>query len=247
MYINSWQGESPCYQPYMDVAHAAAPSLDFMGPDLYIDKGFGREIELALRPWNNAAIPETNSTTAAGARAWTAYCKYGCLYFGSYWGPELGTSRCKETFEILAEMADLVCEKKATPDMTGFHQEEEAAGKSWEESVGGYKLRLTTTDAAKRGGVYDNVTGGEMPGAGMAMKVGPDEFVLIASRLVVEWRHPAGKPLAVASAEQGRFEKNTWVKDKAFAPAVENGVVRFEFPRDSGKYGQVRFKLAEGK
>ena len=94
MYINSWQGESPCFQRYMDVCHVAAPHLDFMGPDLYLEKGFGREVELALRPWNNVAVPETSSSSASGARAWTAYGKYGCLYFGSYLGPEIETSRC---------------------------------------------------------------------------------------------------------------------------------------------------------
>jgi len=92
-------------------------------------------------------------------------------------------------------------------------------------------------------GEFDNVTGGEMPGAGLAVKIGPDEFVLIASRVSVEWRRADGKPVAVAVAERGRFEKSRWVKTGPATPTVENGVVRFEFPRESGTYEQVRFRL----
>jgi len=243
MYINSWQGESPCYQAYMDIAHVAAPSIDFMGPDLYLKKGFSHEVELASRPWNNVVVPETNGSTAAGARAWTAYGKHGCLYYGGYWGPEMETSRCKETFEILEQMADLICEKKASAYLLGFHQEVEKAGEAWEEPFCGYTLRFAATDAVKTEGEFDNVTGGEMPGAGLAVKIGPDEFVLIASRVSVEWRRADGKPVAVAVAERGRFEKSRWVKTGPATPTVENGVVRFEFPRESGTYEQVRFRL----
>lgn len=243
MYINSWQGESPCYQRYMDVCHVAAPHLDFMGLDLYLEKGFGREIELALRPWNNVAVPETSSSTASGARAWTAYGKYGCLYFGSYLGPEIETSRCRETFAILSQIDALVSERKATLDMLGFHQEVDTAGEAWEEPFCGFRLRFTATDTVKPGGQMDNVTGGEMPGAGMALRLGPDEYALIASRLTIEWRHAEGKPLTLASAETGHFRQNQWIREKDLAPVVEPGVVRFEFPRESGRYGQIRFRV----
>lgn len=202
---------------------------------------------MALRPWNNVVVPETNPSTAAGARAWTAYGKFGCLYFGSYWGPELGVSRCKETYEILEQMADLVCRKKASAEMLGFHQEVEEAGTSWEEPFCGYRLRFTATDRVKPEGVHDNVTGGDMPGAGLAVKTGPDEFALVASRVAVQWRHPDGKPLAAADVENGRFENSRWIKSGPGAATVDRGAVTFEFLCQSGTYGQVRFKIAPAR
>jgi hypothetical protein len=216
-----------------------------MGPDLYIPKGFPREIELALRPWNNVLVPETNASSGAGARAWTAYGKFGCLYFGSYLGPELGVSRCKETYEILEQMADLVCRKKASPEMLGFHQEAEEAGTAWEKPFCGYQLRFIATDSVKAEGVYDNVTGGEMPGGGLVVKTAADEFVLIGSRLTIEWRRPQGKPLTVADVENGRYENNRWKSTGPGVASVKGGIATFEFPRESGLYRQVRFKVRE--
>jgi len=89
-----------------------------------------------------------------------------------------------------------------------------------EEPFCGYTLRFVATDAVKPDGEFDNVTGGEMPGAGLAVKIGPDEFVLIASRVSVEWRRADGKRLAVAAAEKGRFEKSRWVKTGPATPTV---------------------------
>jgi hypothetical protein len=142
-------------------------------------------------------------------------------------------------------MADLVCRKKASPEMLGFHQEVEEAGKAWEESFCGYRLRFIATHSVPAAGVYDNVTGGEMPGAGLAVKMGPDEFVLIGSRVTVQWRHPQGKPLTVADVEDGRFENSQWKSSGPGIATVKGDAVTFAFPHESGVYRQVRFKIRE--
>jgi hypothetical protein len=243
MYVNSWQGESPCFERYLDVAHAAMPHIDCTGPDLYLDRGFSRELDAARRPWDNVVVPETNQSTAAGARAWTAYGKYGALYFGSYLGPEMRTSGCRETFAILEQIADIVCDKKATDAMTGFNQEGQAPGTSWDEPFGPYVLHLTATDAVPPAGECDNLSGGAMPGAGMALRLGPDEVIVIASRLTIALRRADGQPLALGSAESGHFDAGRWVPGEALHPVVADGAVRLEFPRESGRYGQVRLQL----
>jgi hypothetical protein len=245
MDVNSWQGESPCFERYLDIAHAAMPHLDCTGPDLYLDRGFSRELGLARRPWNNVLVPETNQSTVAGARAWTAYGKFGCLYFGSYLGPELGTSRCAETFAILQQMADIVCAKKATADLTGFNQEGQTPGQSWDEPFGPYRLTLTATDAVKPVGECDNQTGGAMPGAGLAVRLGPGQLVVIASRLSVLLRRADGQPLTLQAAESGHFEASAWVSGAKLRPAAEDGGLRLDFPRQSGQYAQVRLRLGE--
>lgn len=244
MYVNSWRGESPCYYAYMDICRAALPHIDVMGPDLYMKQGFGKELGLTVRPWNNMVVPESNSTTASGARAWTAYGKYDALIFAGYQGPETEWTRCRETFEILSAMAPLVLDLKGTGRMRGFHQEVPRAGESWDETFQGYQIRFTATASVDPDGDRNNITGGEGLGGGLILQMAPDEFVIVASRVTVDWADAAGRTLDVASAEEGHFDRGQWVKDRAAQAEKQGQALRWTFPTESGKYRLVRFKVA---
>lgn len=240
MYVNSWQGESPCWHQYMDVFHAAAPSIDFMGPDLYIEKGYGRECALAGRPWNNLVVPENDSRTSSSARAWTAYGTYGALFFGSYLGPETGWTHCKETFSLMADLAPLILQNKGTGNMAGFHQEVPDAGDSWEEPFQGGRLCLVATTTVDPRGECNNVTGGELPGCGLICQVRPGEYLLAGSRVVVEWHAPAGKRLHLKLAEEGRYQNGRWQRTRNAAAEEKDGVLTFHFPVENALFRQIR-------
>ena len=243
MYANSWQGESPCWQPFMDVFHAAAPHIDFMGPDLYLDKGYEHELQTAERPWNTVVSPENNGSTAAGSRAWTAYGSCGALYFGSYQGPETEWTRCRDTFSILTDMAPLVLAKKGTADMLGFHQEVKNAGETWEAPFGGFRLRFTATASVNPAGESNNITGGESPGAGLVVKTGPDDYVVVASRVGIEWTDPAGGDPVVTRAVEGHFRRGLWVPERPRTVEKTAHGFKLIFPNESGHYSQVKFTL----
>jgi len=242
MYCNSWRGESPVWHQYMDVFHAAAPNIDFVGPDLY-GKGFNEEVKATLRPWNNLVVPESDSSTVSAARAWTAYGRFGALYFGSYWGPETEWTQSKATFEIMENMATLLLENKGTPNMTGFHQEVAKAGESWEEPFQGGRLRLTATHTLDPGGELNNLTGGQTLGCGLIAQSGPSEYVLVGSRLDLEWTAPPGKTLTLKWAETGRYENGVWKKSGAATPAqieAKEGRIIAHFPHENATFAQFR-------
>lgn len=252
MYCNSWRGESPVWHQFMDVFRIAAPNIDFMGPDLYMKTGYNRELELTLRPWNNMVVPENDSRTSASARAWTTYGKYGALYFGSYLGPETEWTQCKSTFEIMENMAPLLLENKATPNMTGFHQEVAIAGDSWDEAFQGGRLHLTATHTLDPSGETNNLTGGETLGCGLVAQSAPGEYVFVGSRLDLEWFAPPGKTLSLQWVEAGRYENGTWKKIGPWRgaplpqpPPVEskNGRLLVRFPRENATFSQFRCKV----
>jgi hypothetical protein len=245
MYANSWQGESPCWPHYMDIFHAAAPHIDMMGPDLYLDRGYEQALQEAQRPWNTLVSPENNGTTAAGSRAWVAYGSCGCLYFGSYQGPETEWTRCGDTYPLLEQMAPLILNYKGTAGMMGFCQEVSHAGDTWDASFQGCQLHFTATAAVDPGGEKNNITGGECPGAGLIIQTGPRVYVVTASRVSIDWTGSAGRPISVDRAEEGHFQAGRWIRDRAVTIQKSEAGFRLEFPHTSGVYRQVKIWLSE--
>jgi len=104
-------------------------------------------------------------------------------------------------FETLASLAPLLLEHKGTSAMTGFHQEVTQAGQSWDETFQGCPLRLIATNTLNPRGEANNLTGGEVPGCGLICRTAPGEFLLVGSRVEVEWHASPGKTLQLRFAE----------------------------------------------
>jgi hypothetical protein len=215
-----------------------------MGPDVYMDgAGYSRELSLSVRSWNNLVVPENNSGTASAVRPWVAYATHNALLYANYWGSENRFSRCGETYALMTEMAPVLLEKKGTGEMMGFVQEVAKAGESWEEIFQGYKIRFAAVDSISPAGEINSITGGRTPGGGCIVRMAPSDFIVVGTRVKAAWAAKDGGRVEVASAEEGRFEKGRWVKEKEVVLPVEGKAVLLSFPGESGKYAQYRLRF----
>ena len=253
-YCNAWIWESPCYSAFSDVFHAAAPGIDGMGPDAYGPKSrWEKETALAVRDWNHLVIPEQHYSAQT---TWRAIGKYNAMLSGEYYDVEgLDWLRSKETYDLVNEMMQPICEKKGTGDMLGFFQDQQKAGESWDEFFKEFRIRYIATVNPRTWWQFskehpapceqiNNVTGGELDGCGLIMKVGDNEYVVTSTRVDLEWSYPGGGKIGVARAKTGHYQQGRWIRDGGATVDQTAESIRFHFPTANRQYGQIRFKLS---
>jgi len=95
MYANAWlkqdKGRAPGQYPsggplpqVIDVWRAAAPSIDFIAPDIYIVEEFDWVCDEFTRSGNPLFIPETKVGPASAARAFYAFGKYNAIGYAPF-------------------------------------------------------------------------------------------------------------------------------------------------------------------
>lgn len=95
MYANAWlkqpKGREPGQYPsggplphVIDVWRAAAPSIDFIAPDIYITEEFDWVCDEFTRSGNPLFIPETKVGPAGAARAFYAFGKYDAIGYAPF-------------------------------------------------------------------------------------------------------------------------------------------------------------------
>ncbi|MDR1402995.1 MAG: beta-galactosidase, partial [Tannerellaceae bacterium] len=95
MYVNAWLKQSRAVEPgqypsggpqpqVLDIWRAAAPSIDFIAPDIYEVDEFDWFCEEYTRSGNPLFIPETKTGPASAARAFYALGKYGALGYAPF-------------------------------------------------------------------------------------------------------------------------------------------------------------------
>ncbi len=254
LYMNAWQHESPSSYNYLDVFHAAVPSLDAMGPDAYgdLDK-WEEDVGLSYRPWLRMVIPEQHHSANT---IWRAIANYNTLLSGQYYDVE-GSDWlcCRETYDLINAMASLIASKRRTGDMTGFFQSRHSAGESWSEYF--YDLKVTYT-ATVRPHTFaqfikevpapcekiNNVKLGELDGCGLLISLGNGEYLITSTRIDVTLSYINGGAISVTDAQTGHFEQGKWIFEGPAKVKQEGDCVHFSFPTENRHYGQVRFKLA---
>ena len=95
MYTNAWLKQSRASEPgkypsggplpqVIDIWRAAAPSIDFIAPDIYAVEEFDWICEEFTRSGNPLFIPETRVGPAGAARAFYAFGKYGAIGYAPF-------------------------------------------------------------------------------------------------------------------------------------------------------------------
>jgi hypothetical protein len=254
LYANAWQHESPAALENMDVFHAAAPSLDAMGPDAYgdLDK-WENDVALSWRPWQRMAIAEQHHTTNT---LWRAIANYNAFLSGEYYGVEgsdwLGSL---ETYRLFESMYPLIAARRGSREMTGFFQSRHLLGERWSEYFNDLKLTYVATvrphtflgfnkEAPGPCEKANNVTLSELDGCGLVMSLGNGEYLLTATRADIEIRYIGGGRINAVDAQVGHFDHGKWVADGSAEVDQRDDRLRFRFPTENRKYAQVRFKLA---
>lgn len=159
----------------MDVYLHNAPSLDFIGPDLYF-----HDYETTCQNYRHGGqplfIPEQQRNEKGARRVWSAYGNYlalGCSPFGI---DSLPASECAFTkhYGLIYSLRKQILEAQANrpEDMLGFFFDDFVEGqkikeKAWKKTMGGFEVTV------ERAFVF----GKPGPGAGMIIHQGDGKFM----------------------------------------------------------------------
>ena len=171
----------------MDVWHAAAPSLDFLSPDIYFNE-FALWASRYARRDNPLFIPEAQGGMAGAANALYAFGHLSAIGFSPFGIDDQGNapldlvgitnpsehpdnSAITNLYSELSKMTPMILEKQEAGDLAAALMEGEAQ-RAARLSLGDYTASITRAGSA--------------PGAGariaaMFLRTGPNEFLVMGS------------------------------------------------------------------
>jgi hypothetical protein len=226
MYANAWLGPQPRMElpgdwpsggpvaRVMDVWHAAAPSLDLLAPDIYVDD-FKGTCALYTRAGNPLFIPEARPL--AGNLIW-AIGKHAALGVSPFAVDDVpAESQFARTYQLLGEMVPQLAawqaEGKVTAVLLLDGEESETV------SLGGYQVTLIRPRAAPRppqpaaaGTDRDWGTTPDPRPFALIINTAPDEFLLVGTSLIPTFAadSPATQ-VGIGSKDEGHYEKGNWI------------------------------------
>ncbi len=194
----------------MDVWQAAAPAIDILAPDFY-NPDFKHWCDLYTRGGNPLFIPEIRFEDGVAAKAFFAFGNYNCLSFSPFaieGSDTLKGAPIGKAYELLQQVSFLLARHQPAGQVRGFLVQKDSAART--ATLGNYRFsaRHEYTLGWSLGAKKPDWT----PGGGLLIAVGPDEFYLVGTGLVLTCEPLAsGKRAGYLSVEEGRFEGEKWV------------------------------------
>jgi hypothetical protein len=240
MYVNAWLGPQPGevlpgdwpsggpVARVMDIWRAAAPSVDFIAPDIYVDD-FKGTCALYVRSGNPLFFPEAKDSV--GNLVW-AIGKYAAMGVSPFGIEDLAVDgQVAQAYGMLPEMLPQLAEWQATGKVAGVllldGEESETV------SIGGYKITIKRPPAGRRGGqapapaqavpapqllpggvsFETRVMAADTRPFALVINTAPDEFLFFGSNLIPGFASDSAPPsrVFVGSKDEGRFEKGKWI------------------------------------
>jgi len=265
MYANAWLGPQPG-QPeagdypsggpssrMLGVWRTAAPSLDLLAPDVYID-----DVEQAVAPYarrdNPLLVPE--SRVATGNLFWAIGS--GAIGFSVFGVDDIRAgSRLARAYAVLGGMTELIAAAQAEGRVAPVLLE---PGGRRELTFDGVRVVVQDARALLRRMLLDAGVQAPPPAAeaasetdrgipapadtrafGIVIQEGHDEFLVVGQNLAVDFAAP-GALLEIDDVEAGRFERGAWRRTKVvngderltIVPIDEVGVARIRLLRLGG-------------
>ena len=201
-----------------DVWRAAAPSLDFLSPDIYFNE-FTEWASRYARPGNVLFIPEAQGGAAGAANALYAFGHLSAIGFSPFGVDEenntpldlvgitnpaehLDNSAIANLYNELSELAPLILKKQETGGITAALIEGEAQ-RSARQAIGDYTASLTRAGGTQGARV-----------AAMFIQTGANEFLVVGSgvgQITFSTDKPGPPIVGVESIDEEFFENGAWV------------------------------------
>jgi len=275
MYVNAWikqpgSGSYPGRYPNggpiphtLDIWRAAAPSIDFIAPDIYVSPDIAiYTIEQYHRPGNPVFIPEFRHGNESASFAFWAYGQHDAMAFSPFgiddWKP--ADDAITKAYAALKQVQDLILQHQGKKTMAGIYLD--SLKPSQEFNLAGFRIR-----AQLGGGSYAELAGltGKVKKArsagGIVFSIGPDEFIAVGKDFRLSFNpliSEANRPLIdVEYMDEGTFIDCKWMTtrrlngdegtgggDYGFGPGtpVKAGTLNFQRQPDDN-YSIVRFKM----
>lgn len=246
MYVNAWlkqpttawPGRYPSGGPLpqvIDIWRAAAPSIDFIAPDIYFN-----EFDLVCREYTRSGnplfIPETIGGEIGAARALYVFGEYDAGCFAPFGIDNPGYAvddPLEECYATLNQLSPVILQHQGKGSMRGILLDTETPEKEFE--LGGYRIKAVLSSGREK-----NIEGG------LIINTGEDEFVAAGKGIDIFFSM-ANSPFrpAINAVDEGIFKDGAWVPlrrlngDETHASTwSETGI---KLPRDA--YGIQRITL----
>jgi hypothetical protein len=211
MYANAWlvqsKGQPPGQYPsggpvarMLDVWRAAAPAIDLLAPDIYLDD-FKAVCAEYTQGGNALFIPEAKRDDFAGQRACYALGHHHALGFAPFGIDELVDNHpLRDHYAVLKNLLPLIVQHQGRDTLCGFLQGR--GEKQAEFDIGDFRAEIEYRGDA-----------GQKPGAGLIIATAPDTFVLTGVNCSLRFGARAGKPghTSWLAIDEGTFRDGRWV------------------------------------
>lgn len=223
----------PAYQPgqypsagplphLIDVWRAAAPTLDFISPDIY----FPNFIEWAdryTRSGNPLFIPEALRSPDAAVNnlyAFGACSGFGFSPFGIESIAEPAAGMLRASNDLIRQLTPLITARQGLGTMTALLPPAAEQRKSHDVAFGGLVLSATY-ERLESPGLADGVINeagdrsasrATLPAGAIVLQLGPDEFLFGGIGVTITFAAPTpGDPtIGILSCEEGRYVDGQW-------------------------------------
>jgi beta-galactosidase GanA len=203
----------------IDVWRAAAPSLDFLAPDIYF-QNFAEWARRYKRSGNPFFVPEAmlspeasvNGLYALGAEDAVGFSPFGIETIGEPAARYLAAS-----YDLVAQLEPLLVEAQGQGRSAGLLAEGPEQRQPQQVRLGAWILAATfergTPPSLTDGVMIPTVRSSEpsAPSGGLVLGTGPDEFIVAGSGLTITFAASVpGKRAGILSAEEGHFVGGRW-------------------------------------
>jgi hypothetical protein len=250
MYVNawlkqpetSWPGRYPSGGPLpevIDIWRAAAPSIDFISPDIYIDE-FSWVCKEFTRSSNPLFIPETRGGAVGAARALYTFGEFNAGCFAPFGIDEERFRKndpLDDTYSILQNMAPVILENQGKGTMRGILLD--SISREAELEMGDYRIKAVLA-----------VNGKPCVAGGIIIETGSNEF-LVAGKGLDIFFSPKDNSMrnGIEATDEGIFKDGKWIAerrlngDETHASTYDGTGIRFSDQRVSiQKVSLYRYK-----
>jgi hypothetical protein len=228
MYVNAWlgpqhEGQKPGEYPsggpvarMMDVWHAAAPHIDFLAPDIYLDD-FQRVCREYMHGGNPLMIPEAVRDEWAAANMFFAVGQHDAMCFSPFGIDSIVEPHpLTKSYRLLSEMMPVITKFQGTGRMMGF-ADDAAYGpgfsislgpfRGFERELGGYRLQVRLSKLLEKG---------KVPAAGLVIATADDEYIVAGAGFTLTFAPKQGglPHVEILAVDEGRFEDGKWVQGR---------------------------------
>ena len=211
MYVNAWLKQPFSYWPgrypsggplpqVIDIWRAAAPSIDFIAPDIYTDE-FTWVCREYTRSGNPLFIPETQRGDIAAMRAFYAFGEFDASCFAPFGIdrnlPEGTIDPLDETYKVLGSMSAIILRNQGKGTMRGILVTEDSINSATD--LGNFRIE-------------SRLAGNQKTGGGIVIKTGPQEFIVAGKALDVFFStYLDSMHVGIETVNEGIFIGEKWV------------------------------------
>jgi hypothetical protein len=212
MYVNAWLKQTGTFWPgsypsggplpqVIDMWRAAAPSIDFLAPDIYVDD-FTTVCRDFTRSGNPLFIPETRGGEIGAARVFYTLGEYSADCFAPFGIDNAALADhdpLDASYALLKNMSPLILKNQGTGTMRGILLDSSNPEQQFE--LGGYKIKADINWSR------DKNTAGAL-----IIKTGPDEFIAAGKGLdMLFYPEDSTMRIGVDAVDEGIFKDGNWV------------------------------------